>query len=309
MKSQEQVPTLQLGLDGPQVQPLGIGTRTWGYGDDAAASDRREAFETAVSAGVTLFDTAEVYAIGRSERLLGSFIQKPESAAVVMTKYAPFPWRFGRKSIVNALRRSLLRLGMEQVHLYMIHWPYTLMSIETMAEGLADAVEAGLTKSVGVSNFNPKQMRRAHDLLAKRGIPLASNQVAFSLLKRDPETNGLLDLCRQLNVRLVAYAPLATGLLTGKYTPTHPPTGFLGLRRGKSYMIRLQSLIGLMQDIGEAHGNKTPGQVALNWTIVKGALPIPGAKNARQAEENIGALGWSLTEAEVASLDAAAQID
>lgn len=309
MTNQEHVPNLQLGPDGPQVQPLGIGTRTWGYGDNAAASDRREAFETAMSAGVTLFDTAEIYAIGKSERLLGSFIQKPGSAAVVMTKYAPFPWRFGRKSIVNALRRSLQRLGMEQVHLYMIHWPYTLMSIETMTEGLADAVEAGLTKSVGVSNFNPKQMQRAHDLLAKRGIPLASNQVAFSLLKRDPEANGLLDLCQQLNVRLVAYAPLATGLLTGKYTPEQPPTGFLGLRRGKSYIIRLQSLIGLMQDLGEAHGNKTPGQVALNWTIAKGAIPIPGAKNARQAKENIGALGWSLTEAEVASLDAASQID
>ena len=308
MTNQEQVRNLQLGPNGPQVPPLGIGTRTWGYGDDAAASDRREAFETAMSAGVTLFDTAEVYAIGKSERLLSSFIQKSGSAAVVMTKYAPFPWRFGRKSIVNALRRSLQRMGMEQVHLYMIHWPYTLMSIETMAAGLADAVEAGLTKSVGVSNFNPKQMQRAHDLLAKRGIPLASNQVAFSLLKRDPEANGLLDLCRQLNVTLVAYSPLATGLLTGKYTPERPPRGFLGLRRGKSYMIRLQSLIGLMQDIGEAHGNKTPGQVALNWTIVKGALPIPGAKNARQAEENIGALGWSLTDAEVATLDAAAQI-
>ena len=117
MTNQKQVPNLQLGPDGPQVPPLGIGTRTWGYGDDAAASDRREAFETAMSGGVTLFDTAEVYAIGKSERLLGSFVQKSESAAVIMTKYAPFPWRFGRKSIVNTLRRSLQRLGMEQVHL------------------------------------------------------------------------------------------------------------------------------------------------------------------------------------------------
>ena len=224
-----------------------------------------------------------------------------------MTKYAPFPWRFGRKSVVNALRRSVQRLGLEQVHLYMIHWPYTLTSIETLMAGLADAVEAGLTKTVGVSNFNPSQMQQAHDFLAERGIPLATNQVAFSLLKRDPETNGLLDLCRQLKVTLVAYGPLATGMLTGKYTPEQPPTGFLGLRHRKSDMIRLQSLIELMREIGEAHGGKTVGQVALNWTIAKGALPIPGAKNARQVEENIGALGWSLTEDEMASLDAAAQ--
>ena len=104
--------------------------------------------------------------------------------------------------------------------------PYTLTSIETLAAGLADAVEAGLTKAVGVSNFNPRQMQRAHESLAKRGTPLASNQVAFSLLKRDPEANGLLELCQQLNVRLVAYAPLATGLLTGKHTPEQPPTGY-----------------------------------------------------------------------------------
>lgn len=309
MTNQEQVSSLQLGSDGPHIRPLGIGTRTWGYGDNEVDSDRKAAFETALNAGVKLFDTAEVYAIGKSERLLGGFIQDQGGAAIVMTKYAPFPWRFGRKSIISALRRSLQRLGMEQVHLYMIHWPYTLTSIETLVEGLADAFDAGLTKSVGVSNFSPKQMQRAHDLLAKRGIPLESNQVAFSLLKRDPEINGLLDLCQQLNIRLVAYAPLATGLLTGKYTPELPPTGFFGLRRGKSYMVRLQSLIEVMRDIGEAHGNKTPGQVALNWTIDKGALPIPGAKNARQAEENIGALGWSLTGAEVASLDATAQID
>jgi aryl-alcohol dehydrogenase-like predicted oxidoreductase len=107
----------------------------------------------------------------------------------------------------------------------------------------------------------------------------------------------------------VTHAPLATGLLTGKYTPEQPPTGRFTLRRGKSYIIRLQGLIRLMQDIGEVHGNKTPGQVALNWTIVKGALPISGAKNTLQAKENIGALGWSLTEAEVANLDAATQLE
>jgi aryl-alcohol dehydrogenase-like predicted oxidoreductase len=306
MTNQEEVPTLQLGPDGPQIRPMGIGTRFWGYGDEEAALDRRAAFDAALNAGVTLFDTAEIYAFGKSERLLGSFIQEHGSSAVIMTKYAPFPWRFGRKSIVNALRRSLQHLGLEQVHLYMVHWPYTLTSIETLMAGLADVVDAGLTKAVGVSNFNPSQMQQAHDVLARRGIALATNQVAFNLLKSDPETNGLLDLCQQLDVRLVAYAPLATGLLTGKYSPEQPPTGFLGLRHRKSDMIRLQPLIGLMREIGEGHGGKTIGQVALNWTIAKGALPIPGAKNARQAEENIGALGWSLSRNEIAGLDAAA---
>jgi len=184
MTNQEEVPTLQLGADGPQIRPMGIGTRFWGYSDEEADVDRRAAFDTALNAGVTLFDTAEIYAFGKSERLLGSFMQDRGGSAVIMTKYAPFPWRFGRKNIVNALRRSLQRLGLDQVHLYMVHWPYTLTSIETLMAGLADAVDAGLTNAVGVSNFNPSQMQRAHDVLAKRGIPLATNQVAFSLLKQ-----------------------------------------------------------------------------------------------------------------------------
>ena len=309
MTVHEQMATIQLGPDGPEIQPLGIGTRTWGYGDEKAISDRQAAFETTLGAGVTLFDTAEVYALGRSEKLLGRFMQAKGSTAVVMTKYAPFPWRFGRQSIVNALRRSLKRLGIDQVDLYMIHWPYTLMSIETLMEGLADAAEAGLTRTVGVSNFSATQMQHAYNELVKRNVPLATNQVAYSLLKRDPETNGLLDLCNQLGVSLVAYAPLASGLLTGKYTPERTPSGLLGLRRGKRYLVKVQPLLTLLQEIGEAHGGKTMGQVALNWIMAKGALPIPGAKNAQQAEENVGALGWSISDVEVASLDAATQFD
>lgn len=307
MTDHDKVMTIRLGTDGPEVQPLGIGTRTWGYGGDAESANRRAAFDTAVLAGVSLFDTAEIYAFGKSERLLGSFIQNQGDGAVVMTKYAPFPWRFGRKQIRKSLQRSLHRLGMEQVHLYMIHWPYTLTSVEKLAEGLADVVEAGLVKTVGVSNFSSSQMQRAYDVLAKRGIPLASNQVKYSLLARAPETNGLLDLCRKLDITLVAYAPLANGLLTGKYSVDRPPSGLLRLGRGKKVLGRLQLLIRQMKDIGEAHGGKTPGQVALNWVIAKGALPIPGAKSALQVEDNIGALGWSLTDTEVSALDAAAQ--
>ncbi len=309
MTFQEHTPTIQLGQDGPEIQPLGIGTRTWGYGEDAADSNRRDAFTASLNAGVTLFDTAEIYAMGKSEKLLGSFMNGKENEVFVMTKYAPFPWRFGRQNLIKALRRSLQRLSIDQVDLYMIHWPYTLTSIETLMAGLADAVEAGLTKTVGVSNFSPAQMQRAYDYLAKRDIPLASNQVAFSLLKRDSETNGLLDLCHQMDVKLVAYAPLASGLLTGKFTIDQPPRGILGLRRGKRSIARMQPLLIQLREIGEAHEGKTPGQVALNWVIAKGAIPIPGAKDAKQAEENVGALGWSLTEVEVSSLDATAQTE
>jgi aryl-alcohol dehydrogenase-like predicted oxidoreductase len=196
---------------------------------------------------------------------------------------------------------------MKQVDLYQIHWPFRLASIETLMGGLADAVEAGLTKTVGVSNYNVEQMRQAHEALARRGVPLASNQVEYSLIQRQPETSGLLDLCHELGAPLIAYMPLGMGMLTGKYTPDNPPSGLRSRRYSKGFLARLQPLIKVMRGIGETHGDKTPAQVALNWVIAKGAVPIPGVKNARQAEDNVGAMNWSLTEVEVAALDAASQ--
>ncbi len=168
---------------------------------------------------------------------------------------------------------------------------------------MAEAVQAGLTRSVGVSNYGPELTRRAFEACAKRGIPLASNQVQYSLLHRQPERNGLVQMCRELGVSIIAYSPIAKGLLTGKYTPENPPPGTRGFSAGRDYLKRIQPLVALMHTIGEEHGGKTPGQVALNWVLCKGAVPIPGAKNARQAQENAGALGWRLTDSEVERLE------
>lgn len=156
---------------------------------------------------------------------------------------------------------------------------------------------------MGVSNYSAEQMRRAHAVLARHGVPLASNQVEYSLLHRKPEQDGVLAACRSLGVTLIAYSPLAKGLLTGKYGPDFAPPGVRGLQNGRRKLEAIQPIIRTLREIGEAHGGKTPGQVALNWTIAKGTLPIPGAKNARQVQVNAGSLGWSLTPAEVALLD------
>jgi len=150
-------------------------------------------------------------------------------------------------------------------------------------------------------------MRRAHDVLAKRGIPLASNQVEYSLLHRQPERNGVLAACRDLRVALIAYSPVAKGILTGKYTPQNPPPGVRGRQWNFKPLAHIQPLIARLREVGEAHGGKTPAQVALNWLIQKGALPIPGVKNARQVQDNLGALGWSLTPDEVELLDQASE--
>ncbi len=174
-------------------------------------------------------------------------------------------------------------------------------------EKLADAVEAGNVKTVGVSNYSAEQMREAHAALARRGIPLASNQVEYSLLHRQPEVNGVLDACRELGITLVAYSPLAGGALTGKYSATQRAGG---LRRflpnfGSKAMNAVQPVVALLRQIGERYA-KTPSQVAIRWLIESPLLlPIPGAKNGKQASENAEALSFSLTPEEVELLSQA----
>ena len=138
--------------------------------------------------------------------------------------------------------------------------------------------------------------------LSKHNIPLASNQVEYHLLNRTAEKSGLLKRCQELGIRLIAYSPLAMGLLTGKYSPTNPPPG---MRAGKyaSVLKDIQPLTKLLTTIGQDLGGKSAAQVAINWCICKGALPIPGAKNVHQAQMNAGAAGWRLSEAQVNQLD------
>jgi aryl-alcohol dehydrogenase-like predicted oxidoreductase len=305
-----------LGVTNIRISPLGIGTWQWGdrmfwnYGQGEFSDDDLHAgFQAALSGGINFFDTAESYGSGHSETLLGEFIrsaaQQPGPAAseiVVATKFMPYPWRLSRKELLAALRRSLKRLGLERVDLYQVHQPIPPLSPETWAAGLADAAGEGLVRAVGVSNYSEDWMRRAHETLTKRGISLASNQVEYSLLVRDPEWNGVMKACRELKVTLIAYSPLGKGLLTGKYTPENPPKGnrrFMARR----YLKPVQPLVGLMREIGQKYGGKTPAQVALNWLISKEAVPIPGFKNLRQAQENLGALGWRLTKDEIAALE------
>jgi len=312
MNHQEELITL--GSSELRISPLGIGTWAWGdrlfwgYGRGGYTdADLEAAFQISLGAGINFFDTAEVYGRGRSERLLGQFVRAADDQIVVATKFFPYPWRWRRASLLRALQGSLERVGLERVDLYQIHWPYPPVPLETWMAGLADAVDAGLARAVGVSNYSPEQIHRAHAALAERGVPLVSNQVQYSLLHREPELNGLLHLCGELNVTLIAYSPLAMGVLTGKYTPDNPPPGIRGRRYRHQSLAKIHPLMGLLRKIGQAHDGKTPAQVALNWVMCKGAVPIPGAKNARQAKDNVGALGWRLSRDEVAALDAASE--
>ena len=276
----------------------------WGYGQTHTDKDIREAFQASLNLGVRLIDTAEIYGSGYSERLLGQFLKETDQPVLVATKFFPWPWRITKRFIPRALRGSLDRIGIDAVDLYQIHASTPLMSPENMMEGMIECVKLGLTRTIGVSNFGEKRMLRAYSTLAQHGIPLASNQVHYSLLSREVEKNGTLARCKELGIRLIAYSPLEKGLLTGKYSSENPPPGV----RASQYaelLKKLPPVLRLLQEIGLNHGDKTVSQVSLNWLICKGTLPIPGAKNLKQAELNTGGAGWKLTDDEVAQLDEA----
>ncbi len=301
------------------ISPLGLGTWQWGdrlvwnYGTTHTDRDLHDALEASLEAGVNFLDTAEVYGRGRSERLLGAYLQEGRERAgsirpVVATKFMPYPYRLWKGKLLSALEASLDRLRLDRVDLYQIHWPMPPVPIEVWADALAEAVEKGLARSVGVSNYNAAQMSRVHSVLSRRGIPLASNQVEYHLLNRRIERNGVMELCRTSGTSVIAYSPLAKGLLTGKYGPDNPPPGLRGRWTRLARLREIQPLIDLMRRIGQNHDGKSPAQVALNWVMAKGAVPIPGAKNGRQARENTAAMGWRLTDSELASLDLASGV-
>ena len=299
------------------IPPLGVGTwawgdrATWGMGGYDTALTRasiEEAWESSIASGVTFFDTAEVYGRGESERIIGSLLAAdPDRAKAVQiaTKFMPLPWKPDmKKELLGSLRGSLDRLGVGAVDLYQIHGPISLRSHAVMAEALAEAHQQGLTRAVGVSNYSASEVRSIAAELEKRGMKLATNQVEFSLLRRGPENNGLLAACRERDVVPLAYSPIGQGRLTGKYSASNPPPGKRNFSNHP--MAEVDKITAELRRMGEKHGGKTPSQVALNWIMAKKVVPIPGAKNRAQAEQNAGARGWSLSPEDVTALDALA---
>ncbi len=307
-----------LGKSTLLVSRLGVGAMTWGqptglarwtpaqlaYGPSQGAEEEQQALDVSLAGGVNLVDTAAFYSAGACERRLGELVRDKE--VLVATKFPPA--LFSKvEDLPKALDGSLARLGRSSIDLYQHHFPSNRMPIPRLMSLMADAVEAGKIKAVGVSNYSAEQMRLAHAELARRGIPLASNQVEYSLLHRKPEVDGVLEACRELGITLIAYSPLAMGALTGKYSAERRASG---LRRimpnfNRKAMESVQPVVDLLRRIGERYA-KTPSQVALRWLLEnEDVLPIPGAKNSRQAAENVGALTFSLMPEEVEMLNQA----
>jgi aryl-alcohol dehydrogenase-like predicted oxidoreductase len=283
-------PLRRLGKTGAEVPAIGVGTNRWSYGANDAPV--LETYQALLEAGGGFIDTAEVYGFGKSERLIGECLRKDGRPVFVASKFAPFVARTSPRHLMAALDGSLARLGLASVDLYYVHFPFPFADLGGFADGLAEAVKSGKARHVGVSNFNADQMRRVADRLGRSNIPLAANEVHYSLAHRSPETNGVLEACRELDVALVAYFPLASGRLAG------PPSD------AKSD--KLDAVRRALAEIAQAH-QASHSQVALNWLLARDphVVPIPGATKAHHAKANLGALDWRLTDAEFAALDAA----
>lgn len=209
--------------------------------------------------------------------------------------------------MLPALEGSLDRLAATSVDLYFVHFPYSILRIESLMDAMAEAYGSGKIKAVGVSNYNAEQMRRAAARLAEHGIALAANEVHYSLIDRDPEVNGVLDVCRELNVALVAYFPLATGMLKSYSGPQ--PLSFMKRRLlGKGSPEQLLALQETLQHVADRHGG-TANQVALNWLLQRDdhVIAIPGATSAEHVLENAKALTWQLTPEEFDMIDRASR--
>jgi pyridoxine 4-dehydrogenase len=297
---------------------MGCGTWAWGnrllWGYDESMDDQLQAvFNLCVKHGVTLFDTGDSYGTGRlngrSELLLGRFTREylgfGRENIYIATKLAAYPWRLTRQSMVSACKSSAKRLG-RNVDLVQMHWStanYAPWQERALLDGLADIYEQGLVKGVGLSNYGPSRLKRVYPRFAERGVPITTLQVQYSLLSTYPVTQlGIKEVCDELGIKLIAYSPLALGLLTGKYSEKGLfPKGVRGLLF-RQLLPGIRPLLACLREIVQSR-NKTMSQVAINWCICKGTIPIPGAKTVEQAQDNIGALGWQLDSNEVAELD------
>jgi aryl-alcohol dehydrogenase-like predicted oxidoreductase len=276
-----------LGGSGISVPTLGVGTNRWGaHGPDQARL--QDTLAAALDAGIGLFDTAEAYHAGRSEISLGQAARADGRPVVVASKFTPFPNRVTTAQFASALDKTLERLGCDALDLYYLHFPYSPRGVGTWMRAMARAVKAGKIRAVGISNCTAAQMRTAAGVLARYGIPLAANQVHYSLLHRKPETNGVLDACRHMDVALVAYRPLGHGAI-GAGSPAGP---------------RRAALAGTLREVA-AGRNATPAQVALAWLLHKDdhVIPIPGATKPEHVRENSGALSLDLSDEELAVID------
>ena len=318
MSKQLQFSLRKLGQTNLQVTPIGLGMMEFSGGGKGMMNsafpvipqeEKNATVQAALEGGINWFDTAELYGNGASEASLAAALKaagKKNGDVIVATKWWPL---FRTASNIPITIQDRLRfLDGYGIDLYMVHQPFGLSPHEKEMQALADLVEAGKIRSVGISNFNAKAMRQAYETLQKRGLPLAANQVRYSLIDRSIERNGILETAKELGVTITAYTPLGSGLLTGKYHKNPELLAkkhFFWRSRMQGNLEKTRPLVAALEEIGAKY-NVTAAQVALNWVISfhgETIVTIPGATKVRQAEESAGAMTFRLTGDELARLD------
>ena len=317
MLNEIQVKKRTLGKTNIEITPIGLGMMEFSGGGGLMGfafpvidqQEKNATVKAGLDGGVNWFDTAELYGKGVSEKSLSTALKaagKKDDEVIIATKWWPM-FRTAR-NIPKTIGDRLRFLDGYSIGLYQIHQPFGFSSPEDEMDAMAELVKAGKIRSVGISNFNAEQMRRAHRQLQKHGLPLASNQVEYSLLNRSIERNGILDTAKELGVTIIAYTPLASGLLTGKYHKNPElldKKSFFWRSRLKSGLEKSRTLVAALEEIGTRY-SVTAAQVALNWLInSQGDLvvTIPGVTKVSQAVESAGAMKFSLTADEIARLD------
>jgi aryl-alcohol dehydrogenase-like predicted oxidoreductase len=317
----KKLPLRNLGKSDLLVSPIGLGcwqfskgngifTSVWPVLDDNVI---QKIVNETIKGGINFFDTAEVYGWGESEKALSRALlslNKRSGDVVIATKWWPF-FRFA-SSIKSTISQRQEALSGFPIDLYQVHQPYSMSSIKSQMDAMADLVKSGKVRHIGVSNFSEKRMRRSHKCLMSKGLNLISNQVQYNLLDRRIECNGILDAARELGIAIIAYSPLAQGLLTGKF---HDDPGLIKERGGlRKYLPAFNSkgleksrpVILLLKELAHKY-RVTPAQIALNWLIEYNrgiVFVIPGATTEKQAYENTGALDFKLHEDDVNRIDA-----
>ncbi len=306
----------ELGKTGLKLSPIGLGVMQFAGGRGVframfpaiPEATRVEIIRTALQGGINWFDTAEMYGAGQSERYLSEALTEigaKEGDLLIATKWLPF-FRFAG-NISKTIQIRLTNLSPYPIDLYQIHNPHSFSPPEAEMDAMADLVEAGKIRSIGVSNFNPDQMRRAHIALEKRGLRLASNQVHYNLLNRQIESNGVLKTARELGISIIAWSPLASGLLTGKFHKQPEILARTPAVRRKSLKKQLQTSLPVIETLDKiAEKSKTdPAQVALSWLIHQGddIMAIPGASRVEHVHESIGAMKLRLSQEDCNRLD------
>jgi len=301
----------RIGASGPTVTSVGVGTWAWGerkfweFGKGYGRADLDAVFARALELGVSWFDTAEVYGDGASESIIGELLARTKEAPLIATKV--MPERADPRTVRKAAEGSLKRLGVEAIDLYQVHWPPPKMPMADLMREMEALVDDGLVRAVGVSNFSVAEVEQAQGHMQHARI--VSNQVHYSLLHREPEEEGLVEHHRRTGVGIIAYSPMEQGLLTGKFTPTDLPQGFRGgkPRFQAENLRRLAPLLDVLAGVGKAHG-RTMAQAAMAWLLKDpNVVVIPGAKNVRQLEEDVGCVDWQLTGKELDRIEDAFQ--